>query len=95
MNKIIKKIPSKFIDLFDQSKIDIKVIIDDNSKLNKKINKIKSANDLELKIKQDIFKQLTNYKKIKIKSPPIISILNFLKRKKNEKKNKENKNEKI
>jgi len=43
---------TKFIDLFDQSKIDIKVTINNNSKLNKKINKIESVDDLELKIKQ-------------------------------------------
>lgn len=72
---------SKFSNIFDQSKINIKVIIDDNSKLNKKVNNIKNVNDLELKIKQDILKQLTSYKKIKIKNPPIISILNFINRK--------------
>jgi len=71
----------KLIDLFDQSKINIKVVIRDNSELNRKIDNIKSADDLRIKIEQDIFKQLTNYKKVKIKDSPIVSILNFINRK--------------
>ena len=81
MNKSVKKIPSKFVDIFDQSKIDIKVIIRDNSELTKKIDKIESVDDLRIKIEQDIFKKLTTYKKVKLIDDPMVMILKFLNRK--------------